>query len=90
MMSGIRKPRKKVPGLDFSGEVVSVGKKVTHFKEGDQVYGTTMHGGACAEYMRSPISRTAIKPANMSYQAAAAVSGGAIPALFSLKNLAKI
>ncbi len=90
MMSGIRKPRKKVVGLDFSGEVVSVGKKVTHFKEGDQVYGGTMNGGACAEYMRCPISRTAIKPFNMSFQEAAAVSGGALPALAALKDLAKI
>ncbi|UCG90801.1 MAG: NAD(P)-dependent alcohol dehydrogenase, partial [Candidatus Heimdallarchaeota archaeon] len=89
--TGIRTPRKKIPGLDFSGEVVSVGKKVTQFKVGDQVYGGTTIGGACAEYMRVPGStRTAIKPSNMSFQEAAAVPGGAIPALFALKNLAKI
>ncbi|MHA2296068.1 MAG: NAD(P)-dependent alcohol dehydrogenase [Candidatus Hodarchaeales archaeon] len=89
--TGIRKPRKKVVGLDFSGEVVSVGKKVTNFKEGDQVYGGTTIGGACAEYMRVPSSsRTAIKPANMSFQEAAAVVGGAVPALTALKDLATI
>ncbi|MHA2203232.1 MAG: NAD(P)-dependent alcohol dehydrogenase [Candidatus Hodarchaeales archaeon] len=91
MATGIRKPRKKIVGLDFSGEIVSIGKKVTQFKVGDQVYGGTMTGGACAEYVRVPGStRTAIKPANMSFQEAAAVVGGAIPALFALKNLAKI
>ncbi|MHA2326911.1 MAG: NAD(P)-dependent alcohol dehydrogenase [Candidatus Hodarchaeales archaeon] len=89
--TGIRTPRKKVVGLDFSGEVASVGAKVTHVKEGDHVYGGTTTGGACAEYMLVPnSSRTAIKPNNMSFQEAAAVVGGAIPALFALKNLAKI
>ncbi len=89
--TGIRKPRKKIVGLDFSGEVVSVGKKVTQFKEGDQVYGGTMNGNACAEYMRLPINnRIAIKPKNMSFQEAVAVVGGAIPALAALKNKAQI
>ena len=89
--TGIRKPRKKVVGLDFSGEVVSVGKKVTRFEEGDQVYGGTMNGNACAEYMRLPINdRIAIKPQNMSFQEAVAVVGGAIPALAALKDKAHI
>ncbi|MHA2303848.1 MAG: NAD(P)-dependent alcohol dehydrogenase [Candidatus Hodarchaeales archaeon] len=89
--TGIRKPRKKVVGLDFSGEVVSVGKKVTNFKEGDQVYGGTMNGNACAEYMRLPINnRIAIKPKNMNFQEAVAVVGGAIPALAALKDKAQI
>lgn len=90
MMSGIRKPRVKVVGLDCSGEVVSVGKNVSEFKKGDQVYGGTVNGGACAEYMCVPIKRLAIKPSNMSFQEAAAVPGGALPALAALKDLAKI
>lgn len=90
-MSGIRKPRVKVPGLDYSGEIVSVGKKVTNFKVGDQVYGLSKKGGACAEFLSvSSISELAIKPANMSFQEAAAVVGGAIPALAALKDLAKL
>ena len=89
--TGIRKPRKKVVGLDFSGEVVSVGKNVTKFKKGDQVYGGTMNGYACAEFMRLPINeRIALKPKNMSFQEAVAVVGGAIPALAALKDKAKI
>ncbi len=90
-MSGIRKPRVKVVGLDYSGEVVTVGKNVSQFKEGDQVYGLSKKGGACAEYLSVPsTSELAIKPTNMSFQEAAAVVGGAIPALAALKDLAKI
>ncbi len=90
-MSGIRKPRVKIPGLDFSGEIVSVGSKVTKYKKDDQVYGLSKKGGACAEYMSiSSTSEVAIKPSNMSFQEAASVVGGAIPALAALKDLAKI
>ncbi len=90
-MSGIRKPRVKIPGLDFSGEIVSVGNKVTNYKKGDQVYGLSKKGGACAEYMTiSANAELAIKPSNMSFQEAASVVGGAIPALAALKDLAKI
>ncbi|MHA2362394.1 MAG: NAD(P)-dependent alcohol dehydrogenase [Candidatus Hodarchaeales archaeon] len=90
LMSGIRKPRVKVVGLDCSGEIISVGKKITKLKEGDQIYGGSMKGGACAEYMCMPISRVAIKPKNMNFQESAAVPDGALPALAALKDLAKI
>ncbi|MHA1236380.1 MAG: NAD(P)-dependent alcohol dehydrogenase [Candidatus Hodarchaeales archaeon] len=90
LMSGIRKPRIKVVGMDCSGEIISVGKKVTHLKKGDQIYGSSTKGGACAEYMCVPTSRAAIKPANLNHHEAAAVPGGALPALASLKDLAKI
>ncbi|MFW9992941.1 MAG: NAD(P)-dependent alcohol dehydrogenase [Candidatus Odinarchaeota archaeon] len=89
-MSGIRKPWVKVPGLDYSGEIVSVGKNVSRFKEGDQVYGLSKKGGACAEYLSVPLSGLALKPANMNFQEAATVPGGAIPALAALKDLAKL
>ncbi|MFX1512568.1 MAG: NAD(P)-dependent alcohol dehydrogenase [Promethearchaeota archaeon] len=90
-MSGIRKPRVKIPGLDYSGKIVSVGNKVTNFKVGDQVYGLTKKGGACAEFLSVPsTSELAIKPTNLSFQEAAAAVGGAIPALAALKDLAQI
>src|SRR5262245_49360034 len=53
---GFRKPRKLfIPGNDFAGEIVATGKAVTHFKEGDQVFGSTgLSFGACAEYKAEP------------------------------------
>jgi NADPH2:quinone reductase len=90
-MSGIRKPRIKVVGLDFSGRIETIGKNVTNYKVGDQVYGLSKKGGACAEYLTiQATGELAIKPTNMSFQEAAAVPGGAIPALAALKDLAKI
>lgn len=86
--SGIRKPRRKIPGYSFAGEIVSVGKGVTDWKEGDQVYGYS--AGACAEYMSVKSSVLAIKPTNMSFEEAAAVSGGASPALLGIRDLAKV
>ena len=86
--SGIRKPRKKLPGFDFSGEIVSVGKEVTGWKKGEQVYGYSK--GACAEYMCVPTSKFAIKPVNMSFQEAGAVPGAATAALLYLRDIANI
>ncbi|MFX1537077.1 MAG: NAD(P)-dependent alcohol dehydrogenase [Promethearchaeota archaeon] len=89
MMTGVRKPRVKVPGLDVSGEVEAVGKKVTKFKKGDQIYGGTL-GGACAEYTCISESDIAIKPANMTYEEAAAVPAAGQVALVALRDLANI
>jgi len=88
--SGIRKPRIKIAGTDISGEVVSVGKKVTLLKKGDQIYGVAQKGGACAEFCRLPEKTAAIKPSNMTYAEAAAVPGAAPVALWGLRDKANI
>jgi len=90
IMTGIRKPRIKVVGTDVSGEIESIGKKVTLFKVGDQIYGTARGGGGCAEYTCIAEKTAAIKPANMTYEEAAAVPGAALPALVALRDKANI
>jgi len=91
MMTGFKKPKIKVLGFDVSGEVVSVGKKVSKFKKGDIIYGCIgPGGGANAEYMKIPEKNSAIKPDNMTHVEAAAVPGSAAPALSALKEKVNI
>jgi NADPH:quinone reductase-like Zn-dependent oxidoreductase len=85
--SGLRKPKQKIPGYSFAGEIEFIGKKVTDWKVGDHVYGYSP--GACAEYMTVPALKLAKKPANLSFQEAAAVPGGASPAVLAFRDLAQ-
>ncbi len=85
---GIRKPKQKIPGGGFVGEIVSIGKEVTDWNVGNHVYGYSEKGGVCAEYMTVSASVLAKKPTNLSFQEAAAVPGGATPALLAFKDLA--
>jgi NADPH:quinone reductase-like Zn-dependent oxidoreductase len=88
---GFTKPRNPI-GLVLSGDIESVGKEIKRFKKGDQVYGFTGYGlGAYAEYkVMSEKDSTrgclAIKPSNMSYEEAAAISYGAVLATHFLKK----
>lgn len=87
MYFGLTKPRVPVLGSEFAGKVESVGRNVTKFKKGDEVFGyrgQTM--GANAEYLCMPEQGSvSIKPANMSYAEAAAVPYGALTALNLLR-----
>lgn len=89
---GLGRPRRKILGLEFAGEISLMGRNVERFKKGDQVYGFTGFGlGAYAEYLCMPQKGSlGMKPANTTYEEAAAVVDGATTALFFLKDKANI
>jgi len=89
MYIGFLKPKKDfVVGLDCAGVVEAVGKDVTRFKPGDAVYGQCR--GSCAEYAVAKEGGLAPKPANPSFEQAAAVPTSACTALQGLRDQAKV
>jgi len=87
-MIGFRKPRNNILGMEFAGDVESVGKNVTKFKPGDPVFASTeFRFGTYAEYCCIPENAAiALKPANMSYEEAAPVSNAGLTALINLRK----
>jgi NADPH:quinone reductase-like Zn-dependent oxidoreductase len=91
---GLARPKKNtVIGMELSGEIESVGKNVSRFKVGDQVFASTYSVGlgGYAEYKTFPEDgMIALKPSNLSYLEAAAVPTGGNTSLYFLRELAKI
>ena len=86
---GLRKPKDIQLGVDFAGTVEAVGKNVTQFKPGDDVFGG--RGGAFAEYVcRRAEGAVALKPANLTFEQAASVNIAGITALQALRDKGKV
>lgn len=87
--AGLGKPENPRLGVDFAGTVEAVGKNVTRFKPGDEVFGGKF--GAFADYVAVPEGRALVaKPDNMSFEQAAAVPIAGITALQALRDKGKI
>jgi NADPH:quinone reductase-like Zn-dependent oxidoreductase len=85
-VTGMRKPTNRILGMEFAGEVETIGAAVTEFKVGDQVFGGT-GSGAHAEFVcMREAGPLAHKPSNMSFEEAAAVPDGASLALACLRQ----
>ena len=84
MMAGVSKPKNTRPGVDLAGRVEVVGRNVTQFKPGDEVFGTGR--GAFAEYSCAHENKLALKPARLTFEQAAAVPVAGITALQGLRD----
>ena len=89
MGGGLLKPKNKIPGADMAGRVEAVGRNVMQFRLGDDVFGDIGHGGF-AEYACAHENRLASKPANLSFEEAAAVPMAALTALQGLRDKGRI
>ena len=85
---GFRKPKNRVPGLDVAGTVVAVGSAVTRFSPGDEVFGISR--GSFAEYAAVLEDKLARKPANLTFEQAAAVPISAGTALQALTDAGSV
>jgi NADPH:quinone reductase-like Zn-dependent oxidoreductase len=86
---GFPKPKTDfVVGLDFAGVVEAVGKDATRFRPGDEVYGECR--GACAQYALAKESGLAPKPADLSFEQAAALTTSGLAALHALRDQGKV
>lgn len=88
IMAGLRKPKVARLGIDVAGQVEAVGRNITHFKPGDEVFGACR--GAFAEFACAAEDKLALKPANISFEEAAAVPVAAITALLGLRDKGRI
>jgi NADPH:quinone reductase-like Zn-dependent oxidoreductase len=89
---GLLKPKYRIPGGDIAGQVEAVGKGVQQFQPGDEVFGdlSGFGWGGFAEYVSVPETALVLKPANLSYEEAAAVPMAGVTALQGLRNKGKI
>jgi NADPH:quinone reductase-like Zn-dependent oxidoreductase len=92
LMFGLKKPKIAILGTELAGEIEAIGGTVTLFKKGDKVFGIgSDRFGAYAEYTcRSEKGALTLKPANLTYEEAAALPFGAGTALYFLRDMAKI
>jgi NADPH:quinone reductase-like Zn-dependent oxidoreductase len=87
-VTGLRKPKDTRVGRDLAGQVEAVGRNVTQFQPGDEVFGACL--GAFAEYVCARENKLALKPAHLTFEQAAAVPVAAITALQGLRDKGRI
>ncbi len=85
---GLRAPKTSVPGMDVAGVVEAVGKNVSRFQPGDEVFGVGK--GSFAEYVRSREDKLAPRPANLTFEEAAAVAISGLTALHGLRDHGRV
>ncbi len=85
---GLRAPNVRVRGMDVAGKVESVGRNVTEFRAGDEVFGTCE--GAFAEYVRAPQGNLAHRPANLTLEQAATIPTSAFAALQAVRDRGEV
>jgi len=88
LTTGLRRPKSPVPGVDAAGTVESVGRNVTRFRPGDEVFG--MRTGAFAEYVAGKERNFVAKPVGLSFEQAAAVPVAGETALQGLRDKGQI
>jgi NADPH:quinone reductase-like Zn-dependent oxidoreductase len=88
VVSGLRKPKREIPGLDIAGQVEAVGGSVGRFHPGDEVFGWCT--GAFAEYACAAEDHLLSKPANLTFEQAAAVGDSALTALAAVRDQGKV
>ena len=91
-VSGLRRPRYGVPGLDVAGQVEAIGSSVTRFKPGDEVFGSCgwPSAGACAEFAAADEDKLVSKPASLTFEQAAAIPTSALAALHGLRDAGRL
>jgi NADPH:quinone reductase-like Zn-dependent oxidoreductase len=87
--NGVRRPKQAGVGSDVAGRVDAVGRDVEDFRPGEEVFGTAI-GGSWAEYAAAPVARLAPKPANLSFEEAAAAPVAAVTALQALRDKGQV
>jgi len=85
---GFPRPKNYVPGWDMAGTIEAVGENVTQFQPGDEVFSS--YHGALAEYACAPEGKVAMKPANLTFEQAAAAPTAAVVALQELRDAGKL
>ncbi|MFN2284603.1 MAG: NAD(P)-dependent alcohol dehydrogenase [Anaerolineae bacterium] len=91
MSGGLLKPKKTILGADIAGKVTEVGANIRRFQPGDEVFGVAKgSSGAFAEYVCAHEKSLALKPANVSFEEAAAVPMAALTALQGLRDEGQI
>ena len=88
LASGLLKPKREIPGLDVVGQVEVTGENVEQFRPGDEVFGWCR--GAFAEYACAAETNLLPKPANLTFEQAAAVGDSALTALAAVRDQGKV